>query len=909
MDNFDDLCARPTRGAVSSFHVISKLSEYVTTSDFSPGMGYHFPSQSLNTICGRSMVALHKPSWQHYMFHPTRTLATETADLRGEARNYVKDKCRTLHTKGQLQISSHGFFDVGRSSKSKLDNFLDFVGMLTDNEYLKRLTLTETRHDSPLVMAQRFYRLSFQQLMLIDVILTMIKRCKLQEHQLLILNYIKERIGLGCFSTAHLKTLGQRLNTVASGYVIPRRCGKTSFVCALITLILIFAPAAGLKILYTAQRDDLCKNAYETVLINLAFLVAKFNTMHLDQHRNNETRAMKNKEIYEKPFYCAIPRVDQNAKKISVSFFLRTGRTAAVGVAGEDGDEQVGENVFLSRVYAMANVHRGATYNLMFVDETNYLSPKIFPELMPNLLLQGSKMICTTSQRNGQDTKPFVDLKKIRMDAVLSCVIEYVCPNHCVALIRQENLFFSTCICYMFAQPLHINVVSFMRRLLEAFSTSSSSSTGNAGGGGSSYGNSKAAILSEIGIMPPGLNAEALDHLDASANIKMVSEEGRKHFLSERIDLGQHIRDIFANNNKNTGRPRFHVHDKVLTYLDPTPTSHRTGKKNNNDSAAATNDASKHAMVTITAMQDDAGEITRYIILGVEEFTTEQYEPTTHHAGRAMAHVYMAHLITLHRLYHGYFTDYYLIPEINSYDLDDMWYNCEKLLYQNQTLLEGVNVYTPCMVSREKNSAKNTSLQKRKAAIENVSLDGLFHSHMKRQRTADGGVDNNFHQIDMALARDSRTLALSIEELKNKLVHRHESDGKIYKFKLGFRLAKDKLQRFLHFFNNVYNKAATRRATADITMAKAAVSWSLMRRHNLAEYVADKLECVYIRTEVKANGVKVHRVSGKKGLHGKHETDDVAVCTVMAQTLYSYYTQLQPKEDDEEQLLRLEAKE
>jgi hypothetical protein len=724
-----------------------------------------------------------------------------------------------------------------------------------------------------------------------------------------------------------MKRLGLRMNTSTSGYVIPRRCGKTSFSCALIALMSVFAPAAGLKILYTAQREDLCKNAFETVLRNLPFLVKEFNTTQLNRHLTEEARARKNKQVYEKPFMCALTRVEQNAKRVSVLFFLRSSSNSSSNSNINSSckttvtDEKIGENDFVSRVYVAANTHRGNTYNLMFVDETNYISAKIFPELIPNLLME-AKMICTTSQKasNENVSKTSVDLRKICMDGVTMCVIEYVCRNHCVALIVQENLAFSACICHIFGQPLHLNVFSSMRRLLLAFfvnPSSSSSSSTSALCTENSYGNSKAAILSEIGIMPPGLDEEALNHLDGGVNIKMVSDEGRKHFLHQRFDLAQLVRDTFGTRKKNHSVP----FRKVLTYLDPTPSSYRTGRREKQlgrrEKYTTTHDSSKHAMVTITAVQE--GKKTRYIVLGVEEFSTEEYEPTTHHAGLAMAVVYMAHILILHRYYHGYFTDYYLIPEINSFDLDNMWYNCEKLLWKYRATFSGVNIYAPCMVYREgknhhkRNQNQNgkqqiSSFRKRKAVIEKVSFEGLLHTQVKRQRMGidydqDEGID--FHQIDTALARDSRALAHSIEELKSKMSERHAFDGETHKFKLGFRLGHDKLERFLGFFNNVFNRY---NEAADITMALDAVSASLKASYNLAEYVVGKLDSVHLRTEVKPNGVKIHHVSGKKGHHGKHETDDVAVCTVMAQSLYTYYTQLQPEEDDIEQLLRLEPR-
>ena len=594
--------------------------------------------------------------------------------------------------------------------------------------------------------------------MLLDGLVFMANRCELSAHRNLILGYAKERLGLGALSSHHIKLLGQRLNTAASGYVIPRRCGKTSYLCTLASMFMIY-PDAGVKALYTAQREDLCKVVFETTRHNLMLLVQEFNALHLEKHKEKEAAARQNKQIYREPILCAALRIDLVKKIITVNFYLRHASEALT---------KLSENRFVAKVYNAANALRGSEFNLMLVDETNFLSPKIFPELIPNLLLRDSKMICSTSQKNGQDSRPFVDLRKVRMDAVLSCVIEYVCPNHCTALIKQDNLMFTTCSCYMFAQPLHINVVSTMRRLLQAFSTR----TGGGGMisatfGGSSYANSKDAILSEIGIIPPGFTTDILDKLNSSTDIKLLSEQGERHFLHSRLDL---LAEIVSSNN---------VHRTVLTYLDPTPSSYRTGGKQQ-----PSNDPSKHAMVTVTAMKD--GIKTRFVVIGVEEFSTEQLEPETHDSGRAMASVYMAHISTIHHYYNRYFTEYFLVPEVNSFDLDNMWYNCRLILNKYAVNYDNMNIYAPCIVVSENKRSASKEGRKRKAVIENISLEGLFHRQSKKSRMDVSFGEYNLHEIDTLLENDSRSIALSIDDLKKKLLKAYESNGVMQKFKLGY---------------------------------------------------------------------------------------------------------------------------
>ena len=142
--DFETACENDL-GSITSFLLTSSsLSDYVTSSVFTPCLGIHSPSQLLSVIGGRTMVALHDNSWQQYMYIPTRDL-TEEAEKhdRSMAREYVKEKCRVAYENKKLRIEHHGFFNNGNKHvKEKLDQFFNFVRLYTNNHWMKQLTLT-----------------------------------------------------------------------------------------------------------------------------------------------------------------------------------------------------------------------------------------------------------------------------------------------------------------------------------------------------------------------------------------------------------------------------------------------------------------------------------------------------------------------------------------------------------------------------------------------------------------------------------------------------------------------------------------------------------------------------------------------------------------------------------------------
>jgi hypothetical protein len=208
-----------------------------------------------------------------------------------------------------------------------------------------------------------------------------------------------------------------------------------------------------------------------------------------------------------------------------------------------------------------------------------------------------------------------------------------------MALLREHKLIFSKCICNLFSQPLHINTDAAFRNLLTAFSAKRSAKDGD---NEDEETTAKTSLLAEIGIVLPGLTTADLDNLGDISNLRLTTDQGREHFLTKTIDLHCCIQ-ITRDNADSEMLPI------IVCYVDPTPTSYKTALGDANA------DRSLHAHTFIGAMIERRGEhaITHYVVLGVEEFTTQRYEPDSHDAHKAIATAIMSQIRVLDILYNG----------------------------------------------------------------------------------------------------------------------------------------------------------------------------------------------------------------------------------------------------------------
>ncbi|AAS00994.1 large subunit DNA-packing terminase [Ostreid herpesvirus 1] len=840
--------------------VYGEIGDDIRSATFSPVIGYHTPSEMLDLVESRMYVGYHNPK------HMKGIIARGPENLIEEERvkSAIKYAAETFDNK--VYKVKHRTFDVMESKREKLDEFLNFIDMAMSGNWFKKLTMTVKSSGSPLKMSEKFYRLPFQQMLMLDVIVAMSARCDLGEYIGLILNYSKTILGLDNMSAEKINEIGERLKKNISGYIIPRRCGKSSFSGCMIALVMAMCPSAGIKCLYTAHKKNQCTDMYSSVEKHVVALIKEFNRINEAKFLELVNKYKARKKLYKGFYYKAAHTPGKKDGALVVSFykFTEAGRNI------KTTDIPMAVNEFRSIVYKQKDTHRGATYNLMFVDETNFLQPAIFNELFPMLNTDKAKMICTSSQKNGQDAKPFVDIRNTRQDGTTTCVVEYVCPNHCMSLIRQTNVAFTVCNCNIFSQPLHINAGAGVRKIMAAFSVKTNKNMEV-----DDDDDSKSTMLSEIGIMPPGLTKNDILGMNNLQNMRLTSELGRYHFLSKKSNV---LKELLVEPDAYS--------KTVLLYLDPTPTSYRSVD-------SVTYDRSLHAISAIA--QKKTGE---YVVLGIEEFTTQKYEKESHDASKAMASIIMAQVTVIHKIYE-HFNEFILIPEVNSFDLDNVWYNCGLLLREavETTDMDDVSILAPCMITESENGTNGKAMfgKKRKIVSELEGKKVIEDPKTKKLRLefdADGET-NILDDYSDGMAKTLTELSTTFKELEHELKH----SGK--KYKIGYRMNGDKVGRFIDFFSNIFNRKK-------FTVAENLFSASLgaTMEIELAEYLLEKLDNVVIRTDVNKRGKKSYSVSGKSSNKNQHCADDLAVSAVMATSLYNYYRDF--KITPEEALIKLQ---
>jgi hypothetical protein len=263
-------------------------------------------------------------------------------------------------------------------------------------------------------------------------------------------------------------------------------------------------------------------------------------------------------------------------------------------------------------------------------------------------------------------------------------------------------------------------------------------------------------------------------------------------------------------------------------------------------------------MTFVGAMIDRRGvqSITQYVVLGVEEFATQRYEPDSHDAHKAIATAIMTQILALDMIYNGHFTSYVVVMEINSLDLDNVWYKCGQMLTMSAYAdLVKLSIISPCIVAHRKrqnngNEGGGDEMRRRKLIklINGLSVEGVLD-----KRIADRTADADVLRVCSILRYTLSDYDLTEESLKKQL---NEKD----KYKIGRRMGKDKVQRVLDFFSNCFSRR--RGYTSCITSAKYLISFTLMRT-NIAAHIIKSLERLVIKTRVTPSGKKTYTISGK----------------------------------------------
>lgn len=468
---------------------------------------------------------------------------------------------------------------------------------------------------------------------------------------------------------------------------------------------------------------------------------------------------------------------------------------------------------------------RGDTYNYVFVDESCFVRPSAFGEVVPMLLTDNGHMVLTSSHKSGQDSRTFVDMKSLRRTQILINNVVHVCPNHIVSMLNND-VTAMCCPCYLFHQPHHITADADYRRILNAFSQRSGPRVDD-----DETGDAKTVMLSEVGILPPGLS---LQDVNDSTKRQLASVRGSEKFCSKLVD----VRDYVI-----LGRKRHLVFSRdIVVYIDPAPTN--VGR-------------SYHAMCFVTRAEElnpQPGETRyRYVILAVEEFQTDDVDSQTRDGLLALATVFTTTCSVLTRLYEGYFTTFIVAPEANSIHVDPFWSRCGVLYAKDPTLIRsqvtilGTTIQTPSVKARMTDCEKE--IRKR------------YKPYLKKK------------EITSAKAYEFQYLFDKCDyEPKNAQSYR-----------IGYALGGNKVSKIYNFFSSFYNPTSGN--VCDVSCATTIWSWWIGQyNRSIPVYVAKKLELLEIRPTIsQTTGKTVYKIGGKKKeKDGSFVQDDLPIAVVMS---------------------------
>ncbi|ADO13811.1 DNA packaging terminase subunit 1 [Saimiriine alphaherpesvirus 1] len=214
------------------------------------------------------------------------------------------------------------------------------------------------------------------------------------------------------FSDAAVRHFRQR----ATVFLVPRRHGKTWFLVPLVALSL--ASFRGIKIGYTAH----IRKAIEPVFDEIdACLRSWFGAARVE-HVKGET----------------------------ISFSFPDGSRSTIVFASSHNTNGI----------------RGQDFNLLFVDEANFIRPEAVQTIMGFLNQANCKIIFVSSTNTGKASTSFLYNLRGSADALLN-VVTYICDDHMARVTAHTDA--TACSCYVLNKPVFITMDSAVRRTAELF--------------------------------------------------------------------------------------------------------------------------------------------------------------------------------------------------------------------------------------------------------------------------------------------------------------------------------------------------------------------------------------------------------------------------------------------------------
>ncbi|QVY10575.1 UL15 [Bovine alphaherpesvirus 5] len=234
----------------------------------------------------------------------------------------------------------------------------------------------------------------------------------LRDHAERIGAFLRVAFNTPAFSDAAVAHFRQR----ATVFLVPRRHGKTWFLVPLIALAL--ATFKGIKIGYTAHIRKATEPVFEEIVARLR------------QWFGSE-------------------RVD-HVKGEVISFSFPDGARSTIVFASSHNTNGI----------------RGQDFNLLFVDEANFIRPEAVQTIVGFLNQASCKIIFVSSTNTGKASTSFLYNLKGASDGLLN-VVTYICNEHTPRVAAHGGA--TACSCYVLNKPVFITMDAAARSTAETF--------------------------------------------------------------------------------------------------------------------------------------------------------------------------------------------------------------------------------------------------------------------------------------------------------------------------------------------------------------------------------------------------------------------------------------------------------
>ncbi|UTM05590.1 DNA packaging terminase subunit 1 [Equid gammaherpesvirus 2] len=212
----------------------------------------------------------------------------------------------------------------------------------------------------------------------------------------------KEYFGLFDMGREALQTFKQK-STV---YLIPRRHGKTWIVVAIISMLL--TSVENIHVGYVAHQKHVANSVFAEII----------NTIY---------RWFPAKNVYIKKENGTIMYTNENRRP----------------------------STLMCATCFNKNSIRGQTFNLLYVDEANFIKKDSLPSILGFMLQKDAKIIFISSVNSSDQTTSFLYNLKNAKEKMLN-VVNYVCPQHREDFSLQESVV--SCPCYRLHIPTYIAI-------------------------------------------------------------------------------------------------------------------------------------------------------------------------------------------------------------------------------------------------------------------------------------------------------------------------------------------------------------------------------------------------------------------------------------------------------------------